>query len=479
MFFDVDGTLVPGTSSSVLAGFLGHRDELARAEDAYAAGELDNRRVSELDAAGWAGVPVQRVARRLDELPLIPGIAETVAWCRGHGLAPFLATLAWSPVGSHLSRRFGFHGSAGPRLETAGGACTGQVARHFDEYDKRDAALSQARRLGMDSGSCGAIGDSRSDLPPFASVGLSVAFNASAGARAAATVSVDGGDLRSVLPALGRMVSAARRQPADALRQPTSVGAHGASPGRGASGEDSPVDRVGPMAATESRRSAERGLRADALRNRQRIVAAARGIFEERGLDAPLDEVAERAGVGAGTLYRRFASREELVEAAFAEELAQVEAIAEEALLCEDPWTGFSTFVERLCAAMAADRGVSDLLVLRLPTSTMGAAFCDRQNRALARLVRRGQEAGALRADVVPEDVLLFLMANAGVIEVTRDAAPHAWRRLVAFLLEACRPVHTGALPAPPTPLQTQRALLGNAEAKGLRAPGRAGPAPD
>ncbi|MFI8182642.1 TetR/AcrR family transcriptional regulator [Actinacidiphila glaucinigra] len=229
------------------------------------------------------------------------------------------------------------------------------------------------------------------------------------------------------------------------------------------------------MAATESPRSAERGLRADALRNRRRIVAAARQIFEERGLDAPLDEVAERAGVGAGTLYRRFPSREELVEAAFAEELTRVGAIAEEALLCEDPWTGFSTFVERLCGAMAADRGISDLLVLRLPNSRVAAGSCERQNRAVGELVRRAQEAGVLREDVVPEDVLLFLMANAGVIEVTRGAAPHAWRRLVAFLLEACRPVHAGPLPAAPTPLQTERALLGNAEAKGLRAPGREG----
>ncbi|MFE0628461.1 HAD family hydrolase [Streptomyces sp. NPDC058864] len=211
VFFDVDGTLVPGTSSSVfLAGFLGHREELARAEDGYAAGDLDNRQVSELDAAGWAGVPVERVGGWLDGLPLVPGIAETVAWCRRNGLVPVLATLAWSPVGSHLADRFGFHAFGGPRLETSGGRFTGRVARHFDEYDKRDVALAQARQLGLAPRSCGAVGDSRSDLPLFASVGLSVAFNASAGARDAATVTVDDGDLRSVLPALGRLVSATR-----------------------------------------------------------------------------------------------------------------------------------------------------------------------------------------------------------------------------------------------------------------------------
>lgn len=222
------------------------------------------------------------------------------------------------------------------------------------------------------------------------------------------------------------------------------------------------------MAATESVKTAGRGLRADALRNRQRIVAAARQIFEEQGLDAPLDEVAERAEVGAGTLYRRFPTREELVEAAFEDELRKVAAITEEALLCEDPWTGFSTYVERLCAAMATDRGLSDLFTVRLPNSQVAAGLCDRQSEALARLVRRAQEAGALRDDFVREDVFLFLMANAGVTQVTRCAAPHAWRRLVAFLLAACRADNTDPLPAAPTAIQTERSLLRNAEEKGL-----------
>ncbi|MEU2674091.1 HAD-IB family phosphatase [Streptomyces sp. NPDC007164] len=212
VFFDVDGTLVPGTSSSLfLAGFLGHRDELVKAEDAYASGALDNRQVSELDAAGWAGVPEDLISGWLDGLPLVSGITETVAWCRQNGLVPVLATLAWSPVGGYLTDRFGFHTFSGPRLETtADGRFTGRVAHHFDEYDKRDFALAHARELGLVPRWCGAVGDSRSDLPLFASVELSVAFNASAGARAAATVTVDDDDLRGVLPALSRLVTTTR-----------------------------------------------------------------------------------------------------------------------------------------------------------------------------------------------------------------------------------------------------------------------------
>ncbi|SEE64533.1 phosphoserine phosphatase [Streptomyces sp. 3213] len=210
VFFDVDGTLVPGTSSSVfLAGHLGHCDELAEAEDAYASGALDNRRVSELDAAGWAGVAEEQVSGWLDGLPLVSGITETVAWCRRNGLVPVLATLAWSPVGSYLTDRFGFHAFGGPRLETADGRFTGRVARHFDEYGKRDVALAQARELGLAPRCCGAVGDNRSDLPLFASV----AFNASPGARAAATAAVDGDDLRAVLPVLSRLVTVTRSRP--------------------------------------------------------------------------------------------------------------------------------------------------------------------------------------------------------------------------------------------------------------------------
>jgi phosphoserine phosphatase len=90
VFFDIDGTLVPGTSSSLfLAGFLGHREELTEAEDAYAAGTVDNRQVSELDAAGWAGVPEKRVLGWLAGLPLVTGIAQTVPWCRRSGLGPY------------------------------------------------------------------------------------------------------------------------------------------------------------------------------------------------------------------------------------------------------------------------------------------------------------------------------------------------------------------------------------------------------
>ncbi|WP_128376414.1 TetR/AcrR family transcriptional regulator [Streptomyces cavernae] len=222
-------------------------------------------------------------------------------------------------------------------------------------------------------------------------------------------------------------------------------------------------------AATESTPTAARGLRADALRNRQRILDAARQIFQERGVDAPLDEVAERAGVGAGTLYRRFPTRVALIGAVFEEELAKVAAIGEEALRCEDPWVGFSAYLERLCGAMAADRGLGDMFLLTLPASDELEGMCAYQSRVLADLLLRAQEAGVVRDDLVAEDLFLFLVANGAVTQMTRCAAPHAWRRLVALLLDACRPGAHGPLPAAPTALQTERARREHAEAKGLR----------
>ncbi|WP_342795356.1 HAD family hydrolase [Kitasatospora viridis] len=203
VFFDVDGTLVPGTSSGAhLAGLLGHTEALTRAEAAYSAGELTNHQVCDMDALGWRGRSEAEVRERLASLPLVDGIAETTAWCRRNGLLPVLATLAWQSVGVHLADRFGFQAWCGPELETVGGRYTGRVVRYFDEYGKRDFALGHAATAGLSAARCAAVGDSRSDLPLFREVGLALAFNADPAAEAAADHAVTGSDLRAVLPLL-------------------------------------------------------------------------------------------------------------------------------------------------------------------------------------------------------------------------------------------------------------------------------------
>jgi AcrR family transcriptional regulator len=220
------------------------------------------------------------------------------------------------------------------------------------------------------------------------------------------------------------------------------------------------------MTVAQNAQPSDRALRADAQRNRERIVEAAGAVFAERGLLVPLEVIAERAGVGIATLYRRFPMREDLIDAVFDVKLLEVTAAAEEALHSRDPWTGFRGFVEHICALQAADRGFADVIAMKLPTTpqaSRGPAY-----QATAELVRRTQEAGALREDFVLEDFHLLFMAIAGVIQVTQDAAPHAWRRLVAFVLEGWRASHAGPLPAAPTPAQIERARTNYASSMGF-----------
>lgn len=201
VFFDIDGTLVTGTSSgSFLAQRFGHAHDVDEAEARYAAGAIDNHEVCAIDARGWAGASVAQVSAWLDDLPLIDGIEEAVDWCRSHDLLPVLASLAWAPVGAHLAQRFGFAAHCGPTLHTADGSYTGDVTTTFDEHDKRDFALSICSQLGVPPSRCVAIGDSRSDLPLFDAVGYSVAFNASHDARAKAATAVDSASIVGVLP---------------------------------------------------------------------------------------------------------------------------------------------------------------------------------------------------------------------------------------------------------------------------------------
>jgi len=202
-------------------------------------------------------------------------------------------------------------------------------------------------------------------------------------------------------------------------------------------------------------------LRADAARNRARIVAAAREVFAERGLDAPMEEVARRAGVGVATLYRRFPTRAALIAGAFEEKMTAYANAVEQALAEADPWHGFRGYVERVCAMQTDDRGFTNVLTLTFPSAKRFEAARARAYDGFVELIRRAKAAGKLRADFVPEDLVMLLMANAGVITATGDAAPQTSRRLVAYVIQAfAAPTAAEPLPDPPTPRQMYRALL-------------------
>ncbi|WP_460794392.1 TetR/AcrR family transcriptional regulator [Nocardioides pacificus] len=203
-----------------------------------------------------------------------------------------------------------------------------------------------------------------------------------------------------------------------------------------------------------------RPLRADAVRNRARVVDAAREIFAEQGLEASTNEIARRAGVGVATLFRRFPTRDDLVAATFADKMASYSDAIDAALADPDPWRGFCGYVERVCEMQADDRGFADVLTRSFPIAKEFERERDRAGRALGELIDRAKATGRLRADFVHQDVPLVLMANAGIVTATRDAAPDAWRRFLAYLLQAFAAESARPLPDPPTSTQVYRALL-------------------
>src|SRR3954451_7408211 len=150
---------------------------------------------------------------------------------------------------------------------------------------------------------------------------------------------------------------------------------------------------------------ADRPLRADAERNRERILAPAREVFAEEGLEAGLHEIAKRAGVGVGTVYRRFPEKEQLIEALFYDRIEEVVGIAERALAFEDAWTGLEHFLHRTCELQVADRGMHQLVFASIKGSTSAAGARERIAPLVAQIVAKAQEQGTLRADIAAFDV--------------------------------------------------------------------------
>ena len=217
-----------------------------------------------------------------------------------------------------------------------------------------------------------------------------------------------------------------------------------------------------PPDADEPRTRDDRdsALRSDAERNRVRILAAAREVFADEGLDVPMTAIARRAGVGIATLYRRFPTREDLIAAAFTDRMEAYSAAITTALADPDPWRGFSTYVETVCAMQAGDRGFADVLTLTFPTARALEATRDEAYRGFTELIARAKDTGRLRDDFSPEDLVILLMANAGVVAATGNDAPDTWRRLVAYLLQAFGTAEPRPLPPAPSPKALYRAMV-------------------
>lgn len=168
-------------------------------------------------------------------------------------------------------------------------------------------------------------------------------------------------------------------------------------------------------------------LRADARENRDRILAAARELFAERGLDVGMRDIARRAGVGPATLYRRFATRQSLIDEAIGVEFVACRRIVEDACADPDAWSGFSGAVRRLIALNVRNRGFVDALVAMAPPPGL-AAHRRELLQLLADLARRAQDDGALRPDFVPADLILVLSAGRGLIAPRQELEAAAGR---------------------------------------------------
>jgi AcrR family transcriptional regulator len=197
-----------------------------------------------------------------------------------------------------------------------------------------------------------------------------------------------------------------------------------------------------------------RPLRKDALRNRELLITAAREVFAERGMDATLDDVAHRAGLGVGTAYRHFSNKYDLAGAIFQQAVDEIVELAERALEAGDPWQGLVEFLERTLEAQTVNRGLREVL-MGVHDAEQDSEVHDRLAGPITALLERAQDAGAVRADANPTDLGMMITMLCVVADVAGDADPSLWRRYLPIMLAGLQP--TG--PQLPVPALTDEAM--------------------
>jgi AcrR family transcriptional regulator len=203
--------------------------------------------------------------------------------------------------------------------------------------------------------------------------------------------------------------------------------------------------------------TSDRPLRRDAERNRQRILEAAREAFAELGLSVTLDEIARRAGVGVGTVYRRFPDKERLIDALFEDQMTEFAAMAEDRLRSDDPWAALVGFIECACEAHACDRGFKEIALSGARGHERIARARQRMFPLVTRLVERAQADGSLRPDVAATDVPLLQLMLGSISECTREIDPELWRRYVGIITDGLRTRRDAPTPLAHDPLTAEQ----------------------
>ena len=211
-----------------------------------------------------------------------------------------------------------------------------------------------------------------------------------------------------------------------------------------------------------------RALRADAERNRRRILDAARQVFADEGLGVGVDAVARTAGVGVGTLYRRFPTKHDLLAAVIedgvcrlAEEVEQVESV-------EDPWEAFESTVRAFAETIARDRGFYEVIHGTPEFIPMARESKLRLMDSVQRVLTRAQEAGVVRKDIVADDIAVLSQVAARMPRWRVEAQPELWTRYLALALDGMRPAAATELPHEPPirPLDAPKAARGRRGAR-------------
>ena len=192
----------------------------------------------------------------------------------------------------------------------------------------------------------------------------------------------------------------------------------------------------------------DRALRADARRNREAIVAAAKRLFADQGLDAQMPDVAKTAQVGVGTVYRHFPTKDDLIAALVAERFARLAQKAQESLEMEDAWEGIAEFIRFSAQIQADDRGLCEVMGSR-PEVMDAAARAVGLPELCERLVKRGQRSGELRRDLTWEDIPMIACGLGRITQATVGPATGRWPRLVEIILDGLRAPGSRKLPRP------------------------------
>ncbi len=203
-----------------------------------------------------------------------------------------------------------------------------------------------------------------------------------------------------------------------------------------------------------------RPLRADAERNRRKLLDAAAELFARKGLAVGLDEIARHAGVGVGTAYRRFPDKEQLIEALFDDRIEQIAGLAERCATREDAYAGLVEFIEGNVQLQSTDQGLKELILGSAHAIARVQQARARIEPAVESLVTCAQAAGQIRADVAHTDIALVQFMLTAIADITRDVGPDVWRRGLRLLLDGLRTPEPRAMPGPPLPRESLDAVI-------------------